>query len=199
MPASRRPHPAAPAIRHATAAEPVVHDLGEHLRRAVADPDRARRGAAVAHDVGDAFADGPGHQGVGDRRQRQLLGLEPDVDPGRAGVRRSRRQLRAQRRLPEPADGLADGRHRLAGDAFDIGDLGRARAGSSGSSRPASSLLSVISDRLWPSVSCRSRAIRDRSSATASRASSCRASSSAWLVRWSAPTRVDRGTRSSRC
>ena len=46
--------------------------------------------------------------------------------------------------------------------------LRRRPPGRSGSSRPASSALSAITDRLWPSRSCRSRAKRRRSSATAS-------------------------------
>ena len=50
-----------------------------------------------------------------------------------------------------------------------------------GSSLPASSALSAISDRSWPSRSCMSRAKRSRSSATASSASSARASRSAAL------------------
>ena len=53
-----------------------------------------------------------------------------------------------------------------------------ARAGLVGQHAPASSLLSAMSDRLWPSVSWRSRAIRLRSSATASSASSLRAACS---------------------
>src|SRR3954452_21438604 len=57
----------------------------------------------------------------------------------------------------------------------------RARAGSRSASRPASWLFSAISDRLWPSRSCRSRAKRSRSSATALRASSSRASVS-WVL-----------------
>ena len=57
-----------------------------------------------------------------------------------------------------------------------------ARAGSRSTSFWASSLFNAITESVWPSRSCRSRAIRRRSSATASRASSSRASRSCWLA-----------------
>jgi hypothetical protein len=59
----------------------------------------------------------------------------------------------------------------------------RAWAGSSSMTRLASSLLRAMTDRLWPSVSCKSRAILARSSLTARRASSVRAANSARFVR----------------
>nr|WP_166172265.1 hypothetical protein [Rubrobacter tropicus] len=57
-------------------------------------------------------------------------------------------------------------------------------------SLPASSLLSVIEERLWPSRSCRSRANRSRSSETARRAISWRASCSSRTVTTSRLTTI---------
>lgn len=65
-----------------------------------------------------------------------------------------------------------------------------ARSGWSGSIRPASSLLRVITDREWPSRSCRSRASRSRSSLAARWATVARASRNAIVVRMSSRTPV---------
>ena len=68
-------------------------------------------------------------------------------------------------------------------------------SGWSGSIRPASSLLRVISEREWPSRSCRSRASRSRSSLAASWATVARASRSST---WYGPVAVRRSSRSRR-
>ena len=112
--------------------------------------------------------------------------VDRGLDPRRVEDDPRVRQLTVEGRLPVAADRLAHGGERVAGDPLDVGDLARARSGSPGSSRPASSLLIAISDRLWPRTSWRSRAIRLRSSATASVASSWRAAWSLTLVRRSA-------------
>ena len=111
----------------------------------------------------------------GGRVDRRVV--EPRLDPGRL-----ERDPRAGE-LAAPASGCGSRRPPRAPRASAVARHGPAARrcgappppGDRGSSRPASCALSAISDRLWPSRSCRSRAKRRRSSATASSASSARA------------------------
>src|SRR5215203_94107 len=68
-------------------------------------------------------------------------------------------------------------------------------SGEEGKRRAASSLFSVIRERLWPSRSCRSRAKRRRSSATARRAISSRAARNSAMVSMLFPKAVNRRPR----
>ena len=86
----------------------------------------------------------------------------------------------------------------VARDALDVGHLLPARAGSRAISFCASSLLSTTTESVWPSRSCRSRAMRSRSASFASRSTSACARRSlasaaslaaAWMV--TAPISVE--------
>ena len=86
--------------------------------------------------------------------------------PAAVQGRRGRRPARRRRRdLAVAGDGGADVGQRLPRQPLDVGDLGaRPAPGRRSSSRPASSALTVITVSEWPRMSCRSRAIRARSS-----------------------------------
>ena len=65
-----------------------------------------------------------------------------------------------------PSTARAHVGQRVAGQPLDVGDLGaRPGRGRASTSRPASSALTVMTVSEWPRMSCRSRAIRLRSSA----------------------------------
>ena len=153
----------------------VVDDLGARARQARLHLDPAARRAAVADDVRRALAHRPGEQRLDVGRQRHVGTLQVGVD-----ARRQQRHPRAlelvdERRPAVAADRLAHLAERLARDVLDVRDVRGRFAGSAAPIRSASSAFSAMTDRLWPTRSCRSRAKRRRSSATASRATSPRA------------------------
>ena len=107
------------------------------------------------------------------RRQRDLRVDGLRLDARRLERHPRARQLARQRRAAIAGDRLADlARAPRATTSCRSAICCDASSGWSGSSRPASWAFSAISDRLWPSRSCRSRAKRSRSSATQSARSS---------------------------
>ena len=156
---------------------------GSRPRRPSVVPDagsRAGPAGAVAEDVRDALADRPAEDRVGGRRQRLPARARPRPSiPAAASAERGAGQLgrrgsaggsrRSSRGPPRATRGRPAGRRPSRPGP---GRIVRQRAA------PASSLFRAMTERLWPSVSWRSRAIRARSSATASRASSWRAATS---------------------
>ena len=152
------------------------------------DADLRRRRLAVAQDVRDALADRPAEQ----RRRR------PRGRPSGAGsTSPSIPAAASAERAPASSIASVGWRYPLTVSRTDASASratrstsaisAAARSGSSARTRRASSLLSAITDRLCPSVSWRSRAIRVRSSATASSARSRRA---AWSSRFARPRRA---------
>ena len=149
--------------------------------RALARSARMRisqwRAPAVADDVRRALAHRPGEHGVdlGRQRRRRVGELAARCRP-RSSAARAPGELVGERRAR--GSRLTASRTSASasrGDVLDLVQLARrARRVAVEQPRRASSLLSAITDRLWPSRSCRSRAMRSRSSATASVASSSR-------------------------
>ena len=140
---------------------PVVDDLDRTAVAVGDDPDRRPRRVAVAEDVGDPLADGPAEHRVDvaaavprARARPRSRSRPPRARSGhrRAPSRATAGDSRSPSRGRRPAPRARRARRRAISAA--------ARAGSSARTRRASSLLSAMSDRLWPSVSCRSRAIR---------------------------------------
>ena len=82
--------------------------------------------------------------------------------PVRAGV-----QLGGQAAAAVAGHRAPDLGERLAADRLDVGRLRAAALGVARASRRTASALTTITDRVWPSRSCRSRENRSRSSATA--------------------------------
>ena len=136
-----------------------------------ADPQRAVLRAAVADHVRGALAHRPRQHGLDGGIERTVGRARRSASIPAADERHPRAlELAVERRLAVAADRVADlarapGARRASTSAISRARLPR---GAPGSSRPASSALSAITDRLWPSRSCRSRAKRSRSWATAS-------------------------------
>ena len=138
--------------RRAASPASVVDDLDAVAAARSASPGSAARPRAVAEDVRHALADRPAEHGVDGRAAALGRGLHATVDPGRGERRPRPGQLDRERwppvarrrsRGPTPAPRARPARRPRS--------RARARAGIVvGSSRRASSLLSAISDRLWP-------------------------------------------------
>ena len=171
----RRPRRPARAARRARAraATPSARAGRRRRRTSTAsglEPHRAAAGAAVPDHVGDALAHRPREQLA--QVAGHLVGAVRQVGVDVGGLQRlaGAGQLAGQGQLAvalhRPAH-VGQSASRLSRSRSATSRL--ARTGSTSSSRPASSALTVITVSEWPRMSCRSRANRLRSSATASR------------------------------
>ena len=177
----------------------------------VADDDVGVAGARVLERVGQALLDDP-VGGEVDRARAARPGSPSTcsshrqagaADLARAARRGRRARAAARARRPRPRARIAPSRRRISASAVrpvcstPLQRLARPRASSSGSRCRTAPTCSTITLTAWATMSCSSRAIRARSSATAMRAAASR-SRSAWRARSSAASACAARSRSAK-
>ena len=152
----------------AVGAASVVGDFQRAERFVAFEADHAASGLGVAHDIGDGLAQGQRQHRFLCRAERNLRGFAVHGDAGgfqcgagagQFGERCRRCGIRGWLRARRPA------RRARSCSTSCISCL--ARSGSRSTSLRASSDFSVMSESVWPSTSCRSRAMRSRSATLA--------------------------------